>query len=205
MAQVTIAQLPPAGTANADDLVAIWQGTTTRSVTLQNLLAKQPGYATGNWTPQLQFGGANVAMTVSSQAGRYVRIGPFVWCEGRIVLSNKGTSTGNATIAGLPFTPSVAYCDPANVFWLSLAQSMTQVTGIVSGSSLALYSIAAAAISLTAMTDAHFGNGSQLRFGVRFFTPDAMPAFVAAAPPPDAILAAPPPDQIFAEELPPDA
>jgi hypothetical protein len=57
------------------------------------------------WTPTLRFGGASVGLTYSTQIGRYTRIGNMVFCRMRIVLTNKGSSTGTCTIAGLPVPP----------------------------------------------------------------------------------------------------
>ena len=61
-------------------------------------------YAEGTWTPALNFGGAAVGMTyASTPAGRYTRIGRTVFATGSLTLTAKGSSTGAATIAGLPF------------------------------------------------------------------------------------------------------
>ena len=59
-----------------------------------------------SWTPDLQFGGAKVGMTYGTQVGRYYQIGNLVWLYCRIILTAKGSSTGSATIAGVPKTPT---------------------------------------------------------------------------------------------------
>ena len=60
-------------------------------------------YNTGvNFTPQLQFGGANVGMT-GTFTGRYTLQGRQVYFEYGIVLTALGSSTGNATLINLPF------------------------------------------------------------------------------------------------------
>jgi hypothetical protein len=62
-------------------------------------------YAEGTWTPALNFGGAAVGMTyASAPAGRFTKIGRTVFATGSLTLSAKGSSTGTATVAGLPFT-----------------------------------------------------------------------------------------------------
>ena len=62
-------------------------------------------YSEGNWTPSLNFGGNAVGMTYATPPlGRYTRIGRTVFATGSLTLSVKGSSTGAATIAGLPFT-----------------------------------------------------------------------------------------------------
>lgn len=61
-------------------------------------------YEEGTWTPALAFGGGSTGITYTTQSGRYIKIGSVVtvWCD--ILLSNKGSSTGSATVTGLPFT-----------------------------------------------------------------------------------------------------
>lgn len=57
---------------------------------------------TASWTPALKFGGASVGMTYSTQTGTYCRIGKNVIAEFSIALTAKGSSTGAATITGIP-------------------------------------------------------------------------------------------------------
>jgi hypothetical protein len=61
-------------------------------------------YEEGAFTPVLRFGGNSVGITYSSQQGRYTKIGNMVTVTVSIRLSSKGSSTGVATISGLPFT-----------------------------------------------------------------------------------------------------
>jgi hypothetical protein len=65
-------------------------------------------YEVGTWTPTLLFGGGTTGITYSQREGRYTKIGNMVTCFCDISLSNKGSSTGNANISGLPFTPITA-------------------------------------------------------------------------------------------------
>lgn len=60
-------------------------------------------YEEGTWTPALSFGGNAVGMTyAATPIGRYTRIGRTVFATGSLTLTAKGSSTGAATIAGLP-------------------------------------------------------------------------------------------------------
>jgi hypothetical protein len=61
-------------------------------------------YEENTWTPDLQFGGAKVGITYTVQGGKYTKIGNKVTVTGTITLSSNGSSTGAATIAGLPFS-----------------------------------------------------------------------------------------------------
>ena len=56
------------------------------------------------WTPDLQFGGAKVGITYTTQAGKYTRIGNIIFYTGIITLSSKGSSNGDVRIYGLPVT-----------------------------------------------------------------------------------------------------
>ena len=61
-------------------------------------------YEEGTWTPNLELGGGSTGMGYNLQTGSYTKIGRMVNLHIAISLSSKGTSTGNATIANIPFT-----------------------------------------------------------------------------------------------------
>lgn len=61
-------------------------------------------YEEGTWTPVLNFGGGTTGITYTSRVGYYTKIGRVVYIHFDILLSNKGSSTGNGDILGLPFT-----------------------------------------------------------------------------------------------------
>jgi len=65
-------------------------------------------YVEGTWTPSITFGGGSTGITYTTQAGYYTRIGRMVAAQFQILLSNKGSSTGTALIAGLPITAGTA-------------------------------------------------------------------------------------------------
>jgi hypothetical protein len=62
------------------------------------------GFATNAWTPGVSFSGASVGVTYAYQVGMYAKIGRIVLIVGRVGLTNKGSSTGNFTVTGLPYT-----------------------------------------------------------------------------------------------------
>lgn len=80
-------------------------------------------YAEGTFTPVIAFGGASVGITYTTQKAWYKRIGNQVFIEIRILLSAKGSSTGVATITGLPY-PAATTADLfqlLNINWLANA------------------------------------------------------------------------------------
>lgn len=181
MANLTIEQLPTVATLADADKIPIWDA--SAGTTGENTLAVLAAYVnnlglrqvSGSWTPQLQFGAANVGMTMSSQGGRYVRIGSLVWVEGRIVLTAKGSSTGVAKIAGLPWSASASFIHPASCWWMTMATALAHMTGLMVGTAIDLYGATGAVNSLTALTHAEFGMTSQLRCGGLYYTTDAFP------------------------------
>lgn len=71
-----------------------------------NILDAYIGYTT--YVPTISFGGASVGVTYSSQIGYYTRVANLVFFSAYILLTSKGSSTGNASIL-LPLTPSATY------------------------------------------------------------------------------------------------
>lgn len=127
-------------------------------------------YAEGTWTAQLNFGGAHVGMT-GTFTGHYTRIGRVVHAYADITLSAKGSSTGNATVTGLPFT-AMASNFPAKCTWATMAVSLVDVSATVAASatSINLSGITAAtSSSSSALTEASFNNVCNIRFLVTYF------------------------------------
>ena len=60
-------------------------------------------YEEGTWTPTIEFGGASSGVTYLAQNARYTKVGRLVTVNCYLALSSKGSSTGSASIAGLPF------------------------------------------------------------------------------------------------------
>ena len=61
-------------------------------------------YEEGTWTPDLTFGDSNTGITYTSRAGTYTKVGRQVTINFEISLSDKGSQSGTANIAGLPFS-----------------------------------------------------------------------------------------------------
>ena len=65
---------------------------------------KLDDYEEGTWTPTIKFGNNNAGQAYQIQNGYYTKVGRLVTFTLRVQFSNKGTSTGNAQIYGLPFS-----------------------------------------------------------------------------------------------------
>jgi len=118
-------------------------------------------YEEGTWTPVLAFGGASVGITYAAQAGTYTRTGRVVTGRFVIVLSSKGSSTGTATIKGLPFTAGA-----------DIGSAVTEVCsnfvigpptqGYCSNAGTNIVPWAISATNATLLTDTNFANNTRL-------------------------------------------
>ena len=61
------------------------------------------------FTPGVAFGGGATGITYAVQLGNYIKIGRMVFFSLDVLLTNKGSSTGSATITGLPYTINSAW------------------------------------------------------------------------------------------------
>lgn len=119
-------------------------------------------YEEGTFTPQLQFGGAHVGMVNAGNVGKFTRVGNVVTFEAIVgyTTSNLGSSTGVATIAGLPYAANAAL----NV---ACAVNMSQLISALVGVPAAFVSFNGTTIQLfdsqpsgsnTALTNAKFSS-----------------------------------------------
>lgn len=146
MAQATIkGRASAAGTGDPTDLTA---------AQVMTILT-----TTGTWTPALTFGGGSTGITYTTRVARYIRIGDLVVTTFYIVLSNKGSSTGNAAITMPVASANVSSAHHAVSVW---ANTLTGVSGHLAGwiaansTTLTLEFLATGTI--TALADTHFQN-----------------------------------------------
>lgn len=116
--------------------------------------------ANSTWTPSLLFGGANTGMTYAARYGAYFTIGGLLIAFAQIELSAKGSSTGAATISGLP----VAAINTTNFYVPVYLQAYNVTGGFIEGNiapggtTINLYSLSAGTRS--GLTHAEFVNNS---------------------------------------------
>jgi len=131
-------------------------------------------YEEGTFTPTIEFGGASVGITYFDRQGNYTKIGRQVTCTMYIALTAVGSSTGNATITGLPFTcanlnrgtvgaPSLRF---ANItFSGQLTGSVPNNNTIIELSNTTLLGVQ------TSLTNANFNSASEFNaITVTYFT-----------------------------------
>jgi hypothetical protein len=81
------------------------------------------------WTPILTFGGSSAGFTYGTRIGSFFKIGKAVVATFQIILTSKGSSTGVAALAGLPFPAGGSN----GVLQISYYSSMASLTGAPCG------------------------------------------------------------------------
>lgn len=121
------------------------------------------------YTPTLKFGGGNTGMT-GTFVGRYQKVGRLALVSAVIVLTNKGSSTGNATIS-LPVQANVDLTGWANAYWY-LGSAFANVSLYIPAYSSegGLFGVSSAATAPSQITNSAFANDSQIRFSITYLT-----------------------------------
>ena len=133
---------------------------------------KLDDYEEGTWTPVIAFGGNSVSAAYdNSVRGNYTKVGNLVTVTVRMVLTSKGSSTGSATVRGLPFTATsnaastsggcigdVAGLTFANQLLLRIGDSTTfmEVQEVTEGG------------SLSALTNSNFTDSTRLSWSATY-------------------------------------
>jgi hypothetical protein len=129
-------------------------------------------YEEGTWTPTITFGGNSVGITYNATftGATYTKIGNRVCISGYVLLTNKGSSTGDASISNLPFTSQAGntkYVGAAlggsgftftNQFWSRIAPNNNNID---------LYETTALGSSST-ITNSDFSNGTEVYFSATY-------------------------------------
>ena len=129
-------------------------------------------YEEGTWTAGIAFGGASAGVTYSGQQGTYTKVGRQVTCIGVVALTSKGSSTGAATITGLPFTVAANEPNYGGVafgynYQVTFADMLFGRT-LAGGTTIVLAETTNAGVD-SEITNADFTNASVLRFTLTYF------------------------------------
>ena len=128
-------------------------------------------YEEGTWTATLTLGGNSVGLTYSVRTGYYMKVGRIVTATLYVLLTNKGSSTGQLILSGLPYTAlgSNAYAAA------SLHLSVVSFSGfpqayVVNGSTLAYFGQTADSGTFTQLTNSNISNNTGIIFTVTYQT-----------------------------------
>lgn len=114
-------------------------------------------YEEGTFTPTLTFGGASTGITYSVQSAAYTKIGNRVLFEVALILTSKGSATGNAAVAGLPFQPAFGAYFSCGVDNLAAGIGVNPQAALnTSNTTMAIEIAPTASGSRAALTDANF-------------------------------------------------
>ncbi len=127
-------------------------------------------YEEGTWAIGIAFGGASTGITYVQNTGKYTKVGRLVTVFGAVDLLNKGSSTGNAAITGLPFTIGSASSD-----YSAASLQLVNITfadfpmgfGNTTTTTIPLQEVTNAGVR-TNLTDADFANNSAIIFSLTY-------------------------------------
>ena len=142
-------------------------GTTGGSVSSKTL----DDYEEGTWTPNIAFGGASVGVTYFAQQGYYTKVGRLVQATGKLYVDAVGSSTGDFTITGLPFTLSASANSDTAVAIRTDAVSYADVPAafIIAGTSYITFTETTNAGTGSNLTNANIAFGSTITFTASYF------------------------------------
>lgn len=135
----------------------------------ENLLFQT--YATGTWVPGLQFGGSAAGMSIAAQSGSYTQLGREFICRFTISLAALGSSTGVATLTGLPATANAGIFGAGGIVssYNSLASvTSTPILRVPGGQTIAFLQLPGTTSS-GSMTNGNFTNLSAFAGNFNFF------------------------------------
>jgi hypothetical protein len=127
-------------------------------------------YEEGTWTPGVSFGGASTGVAYASRGGTYTKIGRLVVAPFNVNLANKGSSTGNATLTGLPFTTAAGVFNNGIVGYFGTLSGITEGNVLLTIESGGAFFRMGGSISTGTLTDGNFTNASVLRGTAIFHT-----------------------------------
>ena len=128
-------------------------------------------YEEGTWTMGIAFGGASTGVTYSANSGKYTKIGRQVTINGLLIVSDKGSSTGDFTITGLPFTiPNSFENQTAASLRLNGVSFANQYqgNGVINTTTMAFSEITEGGV-VSNLTNAEVANGASFIVSLTYF------------------------------------
>lgn len=121
------------------------------------------------FTPTLTFGGGSTGITYAVNVGRYERIGDVIIFSIDLQLSNKGSSTGSAAVAGMPVAAG------RTSIFVTSSNAITATGAItgritVTGTTINIDQINAGTGARSAVTDTSFSNSSFIQISGTYFS-----------------------------------
>jgi hypothetical protein len=166
---ITTSNISVTGNLHATSIITANAGIRFPSVQVSSAEANVlDDYEEGTWTPEVRFGGNSVSVTYAGRNGYYTKIGNAVSISGWFYLSNKGSSTGDVTIGGLPFSAALSRVAICLGRFENFTFSVQVSARLDSGTAIDLVETSAAGV-LTNITNSDFTNGSLLYLSGTYF------------------------------------
>jgi hypothetical protein len=128
-------------------------------------------YEEGTWTMGIAFGGASVGVTTTNNTGTYTKIGRQVTVNGVLTLSSKGSSSGTATVTGLPFTIGNSNPNFASAsLWLINISFVNQFQAYGNKNTTTIVLTESTSLgTVTDLSEADFANNSEVMVNFTYF------------------------------------
>ena len=131
-------------------------------------------YEEGTFTPTVQFGGGTTGIIYSERAGQYTKVGNLVWINMTVTLTNKGSSTGQATITGLPFismsTNSDMRASGVLGYYGNMSSISGQITTYLGPTATTMEIFGSGSTASVVLTNSNFANNSSFRGSIIYIT-----------------------------------
>ena len=131
-------------------------------------------YEEGAFTPTIKFGSNSSGMTFATGPfAKYTKIGRQVFIRISFRFNNKGTSTGDFAITGLPFEPAsiYSYQHPLGIAWLANSNAANRpILPIVNTGSVLIFRELNRTDNDIAPTNAYFDNDTAVMLSLSYET-----------------------------------
>lgn len=121
-----------------------------------------------NFTPVLSFGGASVGITYSTQAGFYSKINGIIFIGVTLILTSKGSSTGDALISIPELGAAASVLFPCSVVSNNVTISNALKAQIVPNTGIRLVNEISGG-SVAVLSNAELANNSTIRLAGFYF------------------------------------
>mgnify|MGYP000359608032 CR=1 FL=1 len=152
------------GVAAFNNGIALGVGTAN---TASNVL---DDYEEGTFTPVISFGGGTTGIQYDTQLGFYTKIGRKVMIQINVALTNKGSSTGNAVVAGFPFTSASTSVGVGAVSGYKVANTGHMSMRLNDNNTTGTFQQLNSSGVLATLQNSAFSNDSEFQVSGTFFT-----------------------------------
>ncbi len=114
------------------------------------------------WTPVLKFGGGTTGITYSSQGGIFAVSGRQITAQFTIITTSKGSSTGDATVTGLPYVVNTNNDCAVSVGQYSGFATSFVPSGFVQANTSTINIEKLGGTAIAAVADTDFNNATEL-------------------------------------------